>query len=341
MFLGNTQAGQNRNTTVGIFYSLVACLYWGIVFVIPDLLSSFQELDIVLARYSVFGLFSLTPLLWKRENIFKNISSKIWRKSLLWAFLINIIYYLGIALAIRYSGGSVTIIIAGLAPIAILFHANFRKKTVSNSYLAFISLIIFFGVVLTNISGFQAATESNLLQYCFGLFCVTFSTLIWVGYIVCNHSFLDTNPDVSPETWCKMLGISSLVLCLPLIIVLDTLGITSVAKNIIVHTPSHERFLFVILCAIMGIFSSSKAITAWNKASLHLSPALLGALLIFEPIFGLTLSYLYKKTLPTIQESLGIFLMLGGSLSCLILFGRKNIHNLEEKKETSTSLEQP
>ncbi|ADZ18987.1 MULTISPECIES: DMT family transporter [Chlamydia] len=323
MFVNNSQTKQSRNFALGLFHSLLACLYWGIVFVIPNLLESFQELDIVLTRYTIFGLFSLLPVLWKRQNIFKNTTLNIWGQSFLWAFLVNVVYYFGIALAIRYVGAAITIIIAGLAPIAVLFHSNIKKKELSYPLLSAISCVIFLGVVLTNLSEFHATTATNPPQYFLGLACVIISTGIWVAYIICNYDFLLKNPNISPELWCTMLGVSSLAICLPLIVILDCLNITHVAHNFLTHTPVSERLLFILLCSAMGILSSSRAILSWNKASLHLSPALLGAILIFEPIFGLTLSYLYERSLPSLQEGIGIFLMLGGSLVCLILFGKK------------------
>lgn len=174
--------------------------------------------------------------------------------------------------------------------------------------------------------------DISLPQYIFGVSCVTFSTLIWVCYVICNQTFLEKNPHISSDTWGLMLGIGSLVLCIPLIIGGDFFGFTHITKNVLFHTPFSERILFTVCCLIMGIFSSSLAICAWNKASLHLSPALLGALLIFEPIFGLTLSYIYEKNLPATSEALGIFLMLIGSLLCIILFQKKN-------REEQTNLE--
>lgn len=332
MFVNDSQIQQARNVPLGLFHSLLACLYWGIVFVIPDLLESFHELDIVLTRYTIFGIFSLFPILWKRQNIFKNVSLRIWGQSFLWAFLVDIVYYLGITLAIRYIGAAITIIIAGLAPIAVLFHSNIKKKEISYALLSAISSVIFLGVVLTNLSEFHSTT-ADPLQYFMGLSLVTISTGIWVAYIVCNHDFLLKNPNISPDLWCGLLGVASLILCLPLIILFDCLGITHVAHNFIAHTPTSERFLFIVLCSAMGILSSSRAITSWNKASLHLPPAFLGAMLIFEPIFGLILSYLYQRILPSLQEGIGIFLMLGGSLTCLILFGRRAGQKEPEESE--------
>lgn len=327
----------SRNTPLGIFYSLLACFYWGIVFVIPSMLGNFPDLDIVLTRYSVFGICSLITVFYRRSNIFKTVPFSLWKTSTLWAFLINIVYYFGIAQAVRYSGSAVTVIIAGLAPIAILFYSNLKKKVLSYPFLLSMSGIIVIGIILSNISEFQSDSSSSLLLYLFGLGCVTVATSIWAGYIICNHDFLERHPQISPDTWCHMLGISSLIICLPLIILGDCSGVTHVAQDFLFHTPLSERFLFILLCSAMGIFSSSRAIAAWNKASLHLSTALLGALLIFEPIFGWILSYVYKQEIPTFQEGLGFSLMLGASI-CLLL-AQKKANEREIAAETVVSSE--
>lgn len=274
-------------------------------------------------RYTVFGLVSLMPILWKQKNIFKHVSRDTWWRGLVTTFFINICYYLGLSYAIRHAGSAISIIIVGLAPIAVLIHSNIKKKEISYSLLFAIISVIFLGIVLTNLSKFHSTTNTNPWKYLMGLCCAVTSTGIWVGYIVYNHQFLAKNPHITPVLWCHILGITSLMLCLPIVIICDYLGVTHITQTLLSHTPLSERVLFILLCGSMGIFSSSRAIAAWNKASLYLSPALLGALLIFEPIFGLILSYVCEQTLPSLQEAIGVLLMLGGSITCLILFVRK------------------
>lgn len=331
MLINQPHQPNTRNLPLGIFHSLVACLYWSFVFVIPCMLSAFDEIDLVLARYVTFGCFSVVLIFWKKNRtLFKNITCSNWLQGFLWASL-TIVYYFGIALAIRFVGSAITIIIAGLAPVLILFYANTKTREVPYSLLSMISLIIFAGVVLTNLAKFKSMPNLSLPQYIFGLSCVIFSTLIWVAYVICNQTFLEKNPHISSDTWGLMLGVGSLVLCIPLIVCGDLLGFTHITHNILFHKPLAERFLFTNCCLIMGIFSSSLAICSWNKASLYLSPALLGALLIFEPIFGLILSYVYEQALPAISEALGIFLMLIGSLLCVVLFQKK--HKLNQSNQ--------
>lgn len=131
MLVNHSQSPCSRNIPLGIFHSLVACLYWSFVFVIPCILSSFDEIDLVLSRYVVFGTFSVFLIFWKKKQaMFKCITCSNWLQGLLWASL-TIIYYFGIALAIRFVGAAITIIIAGLAPVLILFYANTKTKEVS------------------------------------------------------------------------------------------------------------------------------------------------------------------------------------------------------------------
>nr|CRI42254.1 Putative membrane protein [Chlamydia pneumoniae] len=337
MFPSANQESRTRNVPLGIFHGLVACLYWGIVFVIPNFLGSFGDLDIVLTRYTIFGIFSLIACAIKNPSVIKKTPLYIWRKSLLWTLLINPVYYFGITLGIRYVGSAITVVIAGLAPIAVLYHSNTKQKELPYSLLFAISSVIITGVILTHLSALNLPTAASPLYSILGVIAVILSTSLWVIYVIRNQSLLEKHPNLTPDTWSYLIGISALIICLPMIIILDLCGITHVTHNLISHTPGSERLLFLLLCSAMGIFSSAKALTAWNKASLNLSPALLGAILIFEPIFGLVLTYLYSQSLPSLQEGIGIFLMLGGSLLCLVLFGRKVQKSLENSQVSSSN----
>ncbi|SPN73290.1 Inner membrane protein ytfF,Predicted permease, DMT superfamily,EamA-like transporter family [Chlamydia serpentis] len=338
MFPNENQESKSRNLPLGIFQGLIACLYWGMVFVIPNFLSSFGDLDIVLTRYTIFGIFSLIACIIKNPSLIKKTSLSLWGKSILWTLLINPLYYFGVTLGIRYVGSAITVVIAGLAPIAVLYYSNTKQKELSYPLLFAISSIIIIGVILTHISALELPTAASPLYSILGIGMVIFSTSLWVIYVICNQSLLDKHPELNPRSWSYLIGISALIVCLPLIVVLDFLEVTHITRTLITYTPISERLLFFLLCGAMGIFSSAKALTAWNKASVNLSPALLGAILIFEPIFGLVLTYLYSRSLPSIKEGLGIFLMLGGSLLCLVLFGRK-IGKSSKGHQVSPSLE--
>ncbi|WP_100933983.1 DMT family transporter [Candidatus Chlamydia corallus] len=336
MFPSTNQESKARNLPLGIFHGLIACLYWGIVFVVPNFLDSFGNLDIVLTRYTIFGIFSLIACAIKNPSVIKKTPLHIWGKSLLWTLLINPVYYFGITLGIRYVGSAITVVIAGLAPIAVLYHSNAKQKELSYPLLFAISSVIIIGVILTHLAVLDLPTAASPLYCILGVGMVIISTSLWVIYVICNQSLLQKHPELTPDTWSYLIGISALIICLPLIIIFDLCGVTHVTQIIVSHTSISECLLFFSLCGIMGVFSSAKALTAWNKASLNLSPALLGAILIFEPIFGIVLTYLYSKSLPSIQEGIGIFLMLGGSLLCLVLFGKKVQKNLANSQISSS-----
>lgn len=316
---------KHLNIRAGISYGLLACFYWSIVFVVPTLLSDFNNIDIVLTRYTIFGLASLISALSKRKWIFTQFQPRIWLKGIFWALLINPIYYFGITLSIHYVGAPVTVIIAGLAPIAILFYSNIVHKQIPYLTLLSISSIIFAGVLLTNIAEFESNHTSSFTQYFVGLLSVVLSTAIWVFYVIMNKRVLNSHAKLSPEIWSNILGISSLIICPPLLVLANALHWTN--SLMILQSSVKDLLLFFVLCGILGIFSSSWAVSYWNKATLCLPQAFLGGLLIFEPIFGLILTYLVKQSLPSLQEATGILLMLTGSLISLILFGKRAANN--------------
>lgn len=53
---------------LGFFFCFAACLLWGTSYIAPCLIPSFDLSEILLGRYTMFGLFSLTLLLCKKKS---------------------------------------------------------------------------------------------------------------------------------------------------------------------------------------------------------------------------------------------------------------------------------
>ncbi|MEG0037505.1 MAG: DMT family transporter, partial [Victivallaceae bacterium] len=148
---------KNRNTNKhcffsGVLYSLGACFLWGLVFVVPQFLSQYKDIEIVLGRYLIFGLASLIGALISNRNFFKMYSFKIWRTGFIWGVLTNPVYYLGIVIGLRYAGPAITVVMTGLTPLTVLFYSNLKSKEVPQVTVAIISVVVIGGVLLTNLS---------------------------------------------------------------------------------------------------------------------------------------------------------------------------------------------
>ncbi|WP_213357605.1 DMT family transporter [Chlamydiifrater phoenicopteri] len=318
----------------GCFYAISACFYWGIVFVIPAFLSHFHDTEIVLFRYSIYGLFSLATSVIYSRKIFYAFPKKIWIKAFIWSTIINPIYYLGIVAAIRLAGSAITVIIAGLTPVGVLVCANIRKRELPISLLFGIVIITTAGVVLSNVSEFHGEAVEGVLQKIIGIACVLASTAIWVAYVISNEKLVKCHKDMTPEIWGRMFGICALVVCIPLLIFCNYLGLTD-TLNSFSSASTKDVYLFLALTTILGIFSSGQAINLWNKASLSLPSSVLGSMLVLEPLFGLVLSFLLvSKTTPSLIETTGILLMLTGSLAGTLLSEHGSAAHSESSIET-------
>ncbi|WP_213318255.1 DMT family transporter [Chlamydiifrater volucris] len=303
----------------GCFSAVTACFYWGIVFVIPSFLSHFHDTEIVLFRYLTYGIFSLITSIIYSKKIFYSFPKKVWVKAFIWSTVINPIYYLGIVAAIRLAGSAITVIIAGLTPVGVLICANIRKRELPLSLLLGIVLITTLGVILSNVSEFRGEVTEGVLQKIVGIACVLTSTAIWVAYVISNESLVKSHEDMTPEIWGRMFGICALIVCVPLLALCNWLGFASTLHSF-ATASTKDVYLFLILTTILGIFSSGQAINLWNKASLSLPSSVLGSMLVLEPLFGLILSFLLvSKTFPSLMESVGILLMLTGSLAGTLL----------------------
>lgn len=76
----------------GIAFALSACFIWGLIFIIPQFMSSFSSIEIALGRYWFYGGISLLLLLKARLQGFCNYPLSVWIKALCLSFLSG--YYL-------------------------------------------------------------------------------------------------------------------------------------------------------------------------------------------------------------------------------------------------------
>ena len=62
---------------IGIIFGIIACALWGLVYIIPLWLSTYDPMLIALARYTIFGLFSAVLLVFNGKYL-TQVSKKDW-----------------------------------------------------------------------------------------------------------------------------------------------------------------------------------------------------------------------------------------------------------------------
>ncbi len=296
----------------GVLFALGACFIWGFIFVVPHFMAGFSSIEIALGRYFVFGIVSSIFFL---KSFFQGACrypASIWLKALFFSLLSTVGYYVFVVLALRYSSPASCALILGISPIAITLCGNWRHKEVSFKSLAKPSALILIGLVIINIPHLEIATSPA--YYFLGLLFSLFALASWTWFVLANYAFLKQQPHVHSSDWTTMIGISSLFWVFLFACALTPLHLFDIKKYFTIHP---DLINFIIGSTILGVFCSWLGAFLWNKASLHLPVSLAGQLTIFETIFGVTFVYLFTHTIPSLQEMIGILILLSSIIYSL------------------------
>jgi drug/metabolite transporter (DMT)-like permease len=295
----------------GIFLVLGACFIWGLIFVVPKLMAGFSSFEVALGRYFFYGVISFAFMLFRGWQKWKQFSWNIWRLAILYALIVNILYYFSLVMALRCSSPSVIALLLGLSPITIAFYGNWRQKECSYRQLIIPSLLIVSGLICVNWGAFSTLSPSGTWEYIFGLCCGCFSLIAWNWYVVSNARFLkEHSTSLSSSDWCTLIGVATFawVLLIGLIIL-----ISSTPEYFVKYTLFDQPFFqFLLGGMILGLFCSWIGSYLWNIGSQALPISLAGQLTIFETIFGLIFVHLVEQHIPSLTELAGILTILAG-----------------------------
>lgn len=194
----------------GILLVLAACLIWGLIFVVPGLMTSFSPLEVALGRYFFLGILSTFLVIGQGLKKWRRVPWSIWRQALVYAFVVNILYYFALVTGLRYSSSSVIALLLGLSPITIAFYGNWLKKECSYRQLVIPSILIGCGLICVNWDAFHALEGQATWEYGFGLLCGLFSLAAWNWYVIANSQFLYKYSQISSSDWSTMIGIATL-----------------------------------------------------------------------------------------------------------------------------------
>src|SRR5690242_14302842 len=135
----------------GITYALVACLIWGLIFVVPGFMQGFHPFEIALGRYFFYGLISLPIFLGLTLRKKRSYPWKIWFTAFQFTLFSSFIYYTCTVFALQNATPAITALILGIAPITISIYGNWKQRECSFKSLIFPSVLIFIGLALINI----------------------------------------------------------------------------------------------------------------------------------------------------------------------------------------------
>lgn len=303
----------------GILFAITACVFWGLLFIVPQFMTQFSPIEVAIGRYLAYGFISLLILFSTFVQGNARYPFSIWTKALFFSLFSSIGYYTWIVIALRYSSPAICALISGISPITITFYGNWKQKEIRFRNLIIPCFLIIAGLIIVNIPHLTTNYEHDF-SYSFGIISSFLALFVWSWYAVANARFLRDNPKVISSDWSTLIGVSTFFWAVMITMFLLISGHLHLEKYLLWNDGLNT---FLVGSAILGILCSWLGAFLWNKASLHLPISLAGQLMIFETIFGLLYIYLLKNRLPTILELVGMVLMLGATFYGVRLFSPK------------------
>ncbi|RBP59491.1 hypothetical protein DES54_1384 [Brenneria salicis ATCC 15712 = DSM 30166] len=158
-------------------------------------------------------------------------------------------------------------------------------------------MLIIIGLICVNLvewQGSQAPLDAR--RYLSGIALAFISVVCWTWYPLRNARWLREHADKHPTTWATAQGLVTLPLAM--------LGYLLVCVYLAL---AHEGFalpfgprpaVFIPLMIVIGLFCSWLGTLCWNEASQRLPTVLMGPMIVFETLSGLTYTFMARQTWP-------------------------------------------
>ena len=301
----------SRNLLLGLACGVIAGAVWGGVFLAPKLLAEFTPLQATAGRYLAYGLAAAVLLVPSWKSVMARMDGRDWRDLFLLSLLGNLIYYVGLAVAVQSAGVALASLVIGLLPVTITLVGAPSKKegpgegTPLRRLLAPLALIVAGGVCI-NLDAFAAAGRAGAGRTLVGLCGALLALAVWTAYAVWNARRLAATPKFNSHEWSLLTGVATGLLSLVLVVPAFALGGKA-------HIASAWSLFWGVSFAV-AVGASVIGNGLWNAASRLLPLSLSGQLIVFETVFALLYGFLHEGRWPRPLESLAIVLMLAGVL---------------------------
>jgi drug/metabolite transporter (DMT)-like permease len=303
----------SRNLLLGLTCGVIAGAFWGGVFLAPKLLFAFTPLQATAGRYLAYGLAAAVLLVPSWKSVMARMDGRDWRDLFLLSLLGNLIYYVGLAVAVQSAGVALASLVIGLLPVTItLVGAKAGEGTPLRQLIAPLALIVAGGVCI-NLDAFAAAGSAGAARTLVGLAGALLALAVWTAYAVWNARRLAATPKFNSHEWSLLTGVATGLLSLVLVVPAFALGGKA-------HAASAWSLFWGVSFAV-AIGASVIGNGLWNAASRLLPLSLSGQLIVFETVFALLYGFLHEGRWPRPLESVAIVLMLAGVLWSARLHG--------------------
>lgn len=296
--------------SLGIVYGLMACVLWGITFVIPRVLHEASPVLVTLCRYLVFGSFSLGILIYRRKEVVQTITKKHLKMSFFLSIMSNSLYYVLAVIGLRLVGVPFGSLVIGLVPITLVL---FGKEGTLNRKMYESCALILVGLLCLNyqvFAGDTLSTESQFMKLV-GVVVVFMCLTMWTIYGIQNGRYLKSHPEIRGGIWTSLIGLMSLLSLLSMLPILIPLS----------GNPFHEwesfgtdvRTKIIFWSLLSGLVSSWFAYTMWNKASKLLPTSFLGQIVVVETMSAITADHIIDRSWPSAMTMIAVVFILSGT----------------------------
>ena len=195
----------------GVLCGLLAGAMWGMVFIVPELLSAFSPVEMAVGRYVAYGAIALGLMLPRLGNLYARLERSDYAALVRHALAGNIIYYMLLALGVKLAGVAPTSLIIGVLPISVTLMGRKDHGALPLRQLALPLLVAAAGIACINVDVFMHAgnAEHSAWQTLLGVLCATGALLCWSWYTLDNARYLKRNPHFTSAEWSALYGLSS------------------------------------------------------------------------------------------------------------------------------------
>lgn len=292
---------------IGVLCGLLAGALWGMVFIVPELLGAFSPLEMAVGRYVAYGAFAFGLLLPRLKLLFATLVPADYAALLRHALAGNIVYYLLLAMGVKYAGVAPTSLIVGLVPVLVTLLGQNDHGAVPLKRLALPLLLVAAGIACINIDTFAHAGPARAAgAILLGVLAASGALLCWSWYALDNARYLKRNPQFSSAQWSALYGLATGVIAL-------LIGLAAWATGAAwTPAPSRDWLLFWTCNLVVALGASVIGNQLWNIASRRVPVTLSGQLILFETLFALLYGFLYRGAGPRPLELAAIALLVAG-----------------------------
>jgi drug/metabolite transporter (DMT)-like permease len=243
----------------GIIFGILAGALWGLVFITPQMLSTSSPLDLAVGRYLAYGSLSSLVLFPNAKSLMSRLRVPDYFVLLRHALAGSFVYYVLLALGVKYAGVASTSIIIGLIPLLVAYRSRKEDDAPPLRHMALPLVLMIASITALNIEALSKAQARDSIQLLgIGLACAAGALWCWSWYAIDNARYLKRNPQFTSAQWSALYGVASGIVAL-------VIGIAAeCASSMGSATLSHEPLRFWMCNLAVALLTSVVANQLWN-----------------------------------------------------------------------------